>query len=240
MEEVARKFTVLLVEHEWPLIRSVKEALENDREFIYLGAVENRDDLEEFIKDCPPDIVLVDIRLPVFVERNGISTREYQVEEGMSVISLVKDISPQSCVVPFSDYVPERAKEAIKAGADAFLPKQEGPNGESDWEEWFRYKLRSIAKGTWVMDAALARLIATDEEKWITNQDAGVDHLSNRELDVLRLLAERKEDKEIAATLYISPATVRSHIKNIIQKMHAQGRKDAVKRYKRQQDNLNE
>jgi DNA-binding NarL/FixJ family response regulator len=233
MQETIRKYTILLVEHEWPIIRSVKDALEGDHELVYLGVVENRRDLEEFIVDKPPDLVLVDLKLPVHEEKNGLLIRENRFEEGLWIISRIKELSPHSLVIPFSDYVPDDAqlsKEALKAGADAFLPKQDGPGGAYDWPEWFRYKLRAIAKQSWQMDARLARAIA-DEETGNRKQTDGLDLLSDRQMDVLKLLAEGKTDDEIAEILVIEQPTVRTHISNIMHKLQTRGRKETINRF---------
>ncbi len=238
MDEPTRKYTILLVEHEWPIIRSVKEALEGDHELVYLGTVENRRDLEEFIVDKPPDLVLVDLKLPVHEDKGGMKIRENRFEEGLWIISRIKDLSPHSLVVPFSDYVPDDAqlaKEALKAGADAFLPKQEGPGGAYDWPEWLRFRLRTIAKQSWQMDARLARAIA-EEESSQQKQPDSFTLLSSRQMDVLRLLADGKTDEEIADLLVIEPPTVRTHISNIMHKLQTRGRKEAISRYKQRDE----
>jgi DNA-binding NarL/FixJ family response regulator len=235
-EEPVRKYTILLVEHVWPIIFSVKEALKGDRELDYLGSVETMADLVKFVQEAPPDLVLVDLNMPQTGEdHNGLIRHEPRFEVGLTMITRIKELSPNTKVIPFSDYVPkdaQLAKKALKAGADAFLPKQEGPGSGSDWSEWLRFKIRTIAKGYWQMDASLAQAIEEEETSQPKKIDE-IDSLSERQLEVIKLLANGKTDDQIGATLNIEPATVRTHISNIQHKLQARGRKEAVERYKK-------
>ena len=81
------------------------------------------------------------------------------------------------------------------------------------------------------MDARLARAIAEEETDHQKVKD-GFDLLYERQMDVLRLLAEEKTDDEIAKILVIEQPTVRTHISNIMHKLQTRGRREAISRFK--------
>jgi LuxR family maltose regulon positive regulatory protein len=74
------------------------------------------------------------------------------------------------------------------------------------------------------------QLSATDRSGQLSTADDPVDPLTNREVDVLDLLAQRFSNKEIAAQLLISPLTVKKHTNNIYQKLQVTNRRQAVRK----------
>ena len=233
MENSPRKYAILLVEHEWPMIRCVKDALNTDHELVFVGAVENRSDLEQILQENSVDLALVDLSLPVMGDQSGLKVQQNRFEEGLWMIARIKELKPTVLVVPFSDFVPGNGKlmkETIKAGADAFLPKQDGPGGSYDWSEWLKYNLRSIVKGAWQMDANIARAISAEEEPHSMD---GLSFLSDRQMEVLEYLADGKTDDEIASLLVLGHATIRSHVSTIQHKLHVHSRKEAIERFRR-------
>jgi DNA-binding NarL/FixJ family response regulator len=233
MEDQTKKITLLLVEDDGPVIWAVKDAVAEDQDLHYLGCIMGRSHLEQFVSEHAPDLVLVDLKLPVAGSPNIFLSPEYKFEEGLWAIKRVKQLSPQSRIIAFSNFFldnPKLAQRALEQGADAVLPKQYAPSDEQNWGQWLRHQLHSVAHGFWRPDAVMAHLLLTTEEN--VTQD-GVDHLSHRELEVLRLLSKSLTDDEIAEALVIEPTTVRSHIRNIMGKLHARTRRDAVSQARR-------
>ena len=165
---------------------------------------------EEAIDHLPmlkPDIVIMDINLP------GMN--------GIDCIRQVKDKSTGTQFMMFTVYEnDEKVFEALKAGASGYLLKNTGLVQLIE-------ALKELYNGGSPMSANIARKLVTlfrNEQKEITDLSV----LSNRENEILQLLAKGLLYKEIANQLSISVATVRQHIHKIYEKLHVQNRTEAI------------
>jgi DNA-binding NarL/FixJ family response regulator len=165
---------------------------------------------EEALYDIPklrPDIVIMDINLP------GMS--------GIECIKLIKDKSPDTQFMMFTVYEnDEKVFEALKAGASGYLLKNTGLVQLIE-------SLKELHTGGSPMSANIARKLVTlfrSEQK----ETANIEVLSNRENEILQLLAKGLLYKEIADQLSISVSTVRQHIHHIYEKLHVQNRTEAI------------
>jgi len=165
---------------------------------------------EEALYDIPklkPDIVIMDISLP------GMT--------GIECIRLVKDKSPTTQFMMFTVYEnDEKVFEALKAGASGYLLKNTGLIQLVE-------SIKELYNGGSPMSANIARKLVTvfrNNEKEIET----VELLSNRENEILQLLAKGLLYKEIADQLHISTNTVRQHIHKIYEKLHVQNRTEAI------------
>jgi len=165
---------------------------------------------EEALYDIPklkPDIVIMDISLP------GMT--------GIECIRLVKDKSPTTQFMMFTVYEnDEKVFEALKAGASGYLLKNTGLIQLVE-------SIKELYNGGSPMSANIARKLVTvfrNNEKEIKT----VELLSNRENEILQLLAKGLLYKEIADQLHISTNTVRQHIHKIYEKLHVQNRTEAI------------
>ena len=165
---------------------------------------------EEAIFDIPklqPDIVIMDINLP------GIN--------GIDCIKQVKNKSPKTQFMMFTVYEnDEKVFEALKAGASGYLLKNTGLVQLIE-------ALKELHNGGSPMSANIARKLVTvfrNKEK----ETEPVGSLSNRENEILQLLAKGLLYKEIAEQLSISVSTVRQHIHHIYEKLHVQNRTEAI------------
>jgi DNA-binding NarL/FixJ family response regulator len=165
---------------------------------------------EEAIDDLPklkPDIVIMDINLP------GIN--------GIECIRQIKDKSPATQFMMFTVYEnDEKVFEALKAGASGYLLKNTGLVQLIE-------ALKELHNGGSPMSANIARKLVTlfrSEKKETSNLEI----LSNRENEILQLLAKGLLYKEIADQLSISVSTVRQHIHHIYEKLHVQNRTEAI------------
>jgi DNA-binding NarL/FixJ family response regulator len=165
---------------------------------------------EEALYDLPrlkPDIVIMDINLP------GIS--------GIECIRQVRNKIPHTQFMMFTVYEnDEKVFEALKTGASGYLLKNTGMVHMME-------SLKELHQGGSPMSPNIARkLVTVFREQPSTIQ--AVDQLSNRENEILQLLAKGLLYKEIADQLSISTGTVRQHIHNIYEKLHVQNRTEAI------------
>ena len=150
-----------------------------------------------------PDVVLLDLRLPVF--------------SGIEVMRQVRAQAPQVRFLVLTTYdTDEYIAPALTAGAQGYLLKDALP------EELSR-AVRALAHG----GAALEPAVAARLLERMTEGERS-DELSSRELEVLRLLVAGASNKSIAAQLTLSENTVKSHISHIFGKLNVQSRAEAV------------
>jgi len=177
-------------------------------------------DAEEALQKIPivmPNVVLMDINLG----------------EGESGIDCVRQLKPQypevlfmMCTVYEED---EKIFEALKAGANGYILKKTAPGKLLD-------AIRELYEGGAPMSSQIARKVVnafqgkpTGEPGGITTKPLGI--LSNRENEILELLAQGMLYKEIAARLFISQETVRKHVYHIYEKMHVNNRVEAINKF---------
>lgn len=154
------------------------------------------------IAELAPDVAVVDIRMPGV---GGIDiARKLSEEESKTAVILYTGHSDRSLLL-----------EALDAGARGFLVK------EAPLEDLAR-AIRTIGDGGTYVDPALFGLLAGAEatERLPT--------VTKREREILRLLADGMRNEQVARELSISPLTVRSHVKNAMQKLEADTRTEAV------------
>lgn len=216
----------MLVDDDHPVENTVKGALQDDDDFEYLGCVRTRDVFKAFLIEHTPDLILIDLQLPSQKSTKEAFRKDINFEEGFWMISCADEFSPSSKVIAFSNFFignPNLAKEALKSGADALLPKQNGPFDSMGWQDWLKYNLRMVAREEWQPDATVAKLLE-EEETQDKYRLSKFGKLSEREQEVLRCYAEGMKDEEIATILNIAPTTVRTHIRNIIKTLHSRNR----------------
>ena len=169
-------------------------------------------DGEEAVALCrneEPDVVLMDISMP---KMDGISaTRE------------IKDLLPQTAVIILTGHEDdEHVFEGIKAGAQGYLLK------DSDPEDLSR-AIRTVYAGDTIIAPDLAqKMLTTFEAGGSGGSRLAPPPLTERELEVIKALAQGMSDRQIAHSLGISEKTVRNHTSNIYRKLHIFDRTQAV------------
>jgi DNA-binding NarL/FixJ family response regulator len=160
--------------------------------------------------DLLPDVVLMDLVLPAM--------------DGVAATRAVRAVSPRSQVVVLTSFHGNKHNfPAIRAGALLYLLKDVRPNE-------LIAAVRSAARGEATMHPQIAtRLI--HEFATPTNAEGGLRrfaYLTRREQEVLRLLAEGRSNAEITELLNLSEPTVKSHVSNILSKLHLADRTQAA------------
>lgn len=155
-----------------------------------------------------PDIVLMDINLP------GMS--------GIDCVRRIKQQVPETQVMMFTVYENnEQVFEALKNGASGYLLKKTSPPHIIE-------AIKELYEGGSPMSATIARKLVAIFQQQRPTQAPEAAVLSQREKEVLNLLAKGLLYKEIAVELGLSFHTVRQHIGNIYQKLHVQNKTEAI------------
>jgi DNA-binding NarL/FixJ family response regulator len=163
----------------------------------------------EKAKRFAPTIVLMDIRMP---ELDGLeATRRV----------LAADPSARILILTTFD-LDEYIYEALRAGASGFVLKDEPP-------EQLIAAIRTVAAGDALLSPAVTkRVIAEFARARRSEPPAGLDELTPRELEILRLIATGLSNAEIGEELYISETTVKTHVTHVLQKLDLRDRVQAV------------
>ncbi len=161
-----------------------------------------------------PDVILMDIHMP------GC--------DGLEATRQIKTLMPQVQIVMLTMSADDaHLFEAIKSGATGYLLKQ------LEVEHFFEL-LTGLERGEAPMPRDLATKILREfahraqPAKVAAKDAAGVDELTERQLEVLRLIAQGQTNKEVADQLFITERTVKYHLQEILQKLHLRNRTQAV------------
>jgi DNA-binding NarL/FixJ family response regulator len=204
--------TRVLIVDDHPLTREALASLLQQHGFEIAGHAEDGSEAVERARELTPDLVLLDLTMPG--------------TDGLSALPRIRDAAP-SCevVVLTASGTEENLLAAIRAGAAGYLLKSEPPERIASF-------LNGVADGEAALSGAVARslLERVREGRGIGRgiPDEIAARLSARELEVLLLLDEHLSTDEIAARLFISEHTVRSHVKNLLRKLGVSSRRDAL------------
>ncbi|MBY0064860.1 MULTISPECIES: response regulator [Priestia] len=196
-------FRILIVDDHAHAREGIRDILEEYEDFIIVGEGTNGQEAIELTEKLMPDIVLMDIGMPVM---DGLEATK-QIKLQFPYVKIV--------VITVSDDITDLF-DALKKGAQGYLLK----NLRS--EVWYDY-LRAFALDEVPMSKEIAFQILKEfpQETSITKPDTP---LSARELEVLQLVAKGLSNRDISAQLFISEHTVKSHLKNILSKLHLENR----------------
>ena len=195
----------LLIADDHPVVRDgLRGIFEASGEFEVAGEAANGREAVDRAAALRPDVVLMDLRMP---ELDGVSAIRALAERGVDARVLVLTTYDTD-----TDVVP-----AIEAGATGYLLKDSPP------EELLR-GVRAAARG----EAVLSPSVATRLLGQVRQPARDREPLSQRELDILGLIAQGCSNREAAARLYISEATVKTHVLHIYAKLGVNDRAAAV------------
>jgi DNA-binding NarL/FixJ family response regulator len=194
------------------LTDTLTDVASHDARLALLPAVHSPEEAVELTRHTHPDVVLMDIefRGPM----NGIeATRR------------IKQTSPSTKVVIMTAHEDEGLLvEAVEAGASGFLRKTEGVDE-------FIAAVKAAAAGEILIDrVALARLLPKVAREREARRDAQllIGQLTDREREILAYLAKGLRNDDIASTLFISPQTVQTHVRNLLSKLGVHSKLEAV------------
>ncbi|WP_043475474.1 response regulator [Paeniglutamicibacter gangotriensis] len=207
--EESAALRVLIVDDHAIVRRGIAAYLEVLDDIETVGQAENgRVALERLAElatfESLPDLVLLDLIMPVM--------------DGMKTLKQIKEKYPSVKVVILTSFgEPERLHEALRQGARGYLLKDAGP-------EDVAAAIRAAARDEVYIDPALA----LDLTKSFASPPTGISTLTERERDVLVLVAEGHSNQDIAGNLGISERTARTHVSNVLGKLGVSSRTQAA------------
>jgi two-component system, NarL family, response regulator LiaR len=203
-----KKTIRLLIADDHNIVRKgIKVLLATEPDMQVVGEAENGTEAVEKAATLKPDVILMDLVMP---EMDGIeATRKITAEQPGAHILVLTSFAADDKVFP-----------AVKAGALGYLLKDSTP-------EQLLEAIRQVHRGEPSLEPSIARKVLQELSR--PGQGAPtVDPLTERELDVLRLVAQGMSNKEIAAKLFVAEWTVRTHVSNVLGKLHLASRTQAA------------
>ena len=196
---------LVLVDDHRVVRRGLRSFLETFPDVTVVGEASSGEEVLEKIEGWLPDVVIMDLLMP-----GGI--------DGIQATRRIRSITPHTQVVVLTAYTDDaRVVGALRAGAIGYVRKDAAPEILLD-------AVRAAARDQSLLDPTVAgsvlqELVSSAEIK---------DDLTDREMEVLRLLAHGRTNREIAEELVLGAETVKTHVGNILAKLHLAHRTQAV------------
>jgi NarL family two-component system response regulator LiaR len=200
--------TVLLVDDHEMVRRGVRAFLETRPDITVVAEAGSGEEAVRLAAEHAPDVALMDLIMP------GM--------DGVEATRRLTARSPRTNVVMLTSYHDdEHIFPAIRAGALSYVLKEVGPEELAD-------AVRKAAAREAILHPRVAARVVRELHGARRDEPNVFRELSDRELEVLKLIAEGLSNAEIAGRLYVSEKTVKSHVSNILGKLHLADRTQAA------------
>lgn len=200
MGEIIR---VLVVDDHPVVRRGIKSLLAEEEDIEVVGEAANGKDALKQVEKLHPDVVLMDLVMP---EMNGVEAIQH-----------ISAAQPDVRILVMTSFAADdKVFPSIKAGALGYLLK------DSDPEDLVRM-IHQVYRGELSIHPTIARKVIQELNR-PAEEPLTPDPLTAREIEILQLLAQGVENKEIARRLVVREATVRTHVSNILSKLHLANR----------------
>jgi NarL family two-component system response regulator LiaR len=208
MTQPVRRISVLIVDDHSVVRQGVRAFLEAQADLSVIGEAESGEQAVQLAQKYLPDVVLMDLLLP------GMN--------GVEATRLVRQVSPRSQVIVLTSYYEdENIFPALRAGAISYTLKDIHPTELVE-------AVRKAARGESELHPRVASRIIQEVREFKPAVPAAFGELTERELDVLRLIAVGESNATIAGKLVLSEKTVKGHVSNILSKLHLADRTQAA------------
>ena len=200
---------VLLVDDHKIVRQGVRAYLETLADIQVIAEADSGSASLAAVEQNHPDVVLMDLEMPGDMD-------------GIAATRQIRKLRPETqVIVVTSHHQDEYIFPAVRAGAISYLLKDIEPDE-------LAAAIRKAAQGEAVLDSRVASRIVQELQGLRRDEVNPFTELSEREFDVLRLIAAGKSNAEIAETLVIGESTVKTHISNILKKLHLDDRTQAA------------
>lgn len=204
--------TKLIIAEDEPVARQAMARLfDLETDIRVVGEAENGEVVVEMARRLMPDVILMDIRMPKL--------------DGIKATHIIKQEMPNVAIVILTIYDDDtNVFQAVKAGAIGYILK-DSPIDDA------LHAVRAAHRGEGIMHPAIAGRVMKEFARLHNERAADMEvfaDLTDREREVLKLVASAKSNREIAEALFISEKTVKNHISNILFKLQANDRTEAA------------
>lgn len=193
------------------MVRSgLRMILESESDFQVVAEAENGTEAVRLAKRERPDVILMDVRMPEM--------------DGLEATRLIVAARPDTKVIVLTTFdIDDYVYDALRGGASGFLLKDAPADDLID-------AVRVVADGGALLAPSITkRLISEFASRAGRSTDpTRLEHLTEREVEVLQLVARGLSNAEIAAELFVSETTVKTHVSHILTKLHLRDRVQAV------------
>ncbi len=205
---MAETISILIADDHALVRHGIRDFLELQGDLSVVGEADSGEAAVRLARELAPDVVLMDLVMP------GMG--------GVEATRQVKQASPHSQIIVLTSYhEDEYIFPALRAGALSYVLKDIGPEELAD-------TVRRAARGESVLHPRVAARVVQEVRGTRNDTPNLFTELSDRELEVLRLIADGLSNAEIARKLVISEKTVKGHVSNILGKLHMLDRTQAA------------
>ncbi len=198
---------VLIVDDHAIVRKGIRALLATERDVKVVGEAGDGEEAQAQVQALHPNVILMDLVMP---KMDGIeATRQITAKHPEARILVLTSFAADDKVFP-----------AIKAGALGYLLKDTGP-------EELVQAVHQVHRGEPSLEPSIARKVLSELSQ-PPKQPPTADPLTERELTVLRLVAQGRSNRDIAEQLTIAEITVRTHVSNILSKLHLASRTQAA------------
>jgi NarL family two-component system response regulator LiaR len=199
---------VMIVDDHVIVRKGISALLATEEDMMVVGEAGNGLEALEKVGVLQPDVILMDLVMP---HMDGIeATRQITARQIEARILVLTSFAADDKVFP-----------AIKAGALGYLLKDSSPEDLAE-------AIRQVHRGEPSLEPAIARKLLQELSHPSKESQPTIDPLTERELDVLRLIAQGLSNRDIAEELVIAEWTVRTHVSNVLSKLHLASRTQAA------------
>ena len=205
---MSERISILIVDDHSVVRQGVRAFLEAQPDLTIAGEAESGEQAIQLAQELIPDVVLMDLALP------GI--------DGVEATRQIKRVSPRTQVIVLTSYYEdEHVFPALRAGAISYTLKDLRPGELVEI-------VRKAAEGESVLHPRVASRLIQEVRQAKRTVPPAFAELTERELEVLRMIAEGQANAVIAEHLVLSEKTVKGHVSNILSKLHMEDRTQAA------------